>query len=60
MTRRSFAVDRRDGENWFEYWQRKHDEKHGPTCQCLWNRASCSALLPLDTVPEGKRIERAK
>jgi len=58
---------RRPGESAREWAQRLHDERHGHLCTCPGNPGGGSArnraLLPepfraLDTVPEGKRVER--
>lgn len=27
--------DKRDDENWIQYWDRKRHERHGDGCQCL-------------------------
>ena len=40
VSRYSFpdTSDKRDDENWIEYWDRKADERHGPDCDCLHHR----------------------
>jgi hypothetical protein len=52
--------DRRSGESMREYWGRKHDERHGPVCDCAWARANGRGIplpgMSLDTVPAGKRL----
>lgn len=27
--------DKRDDENWIQYWDRKRHERHGDDCKCL-------------------------
>jgi hypothetical protein len=64
MSRRRAAwpdtSDKQPGESWLEYWGRKHDERHGPVCDCTWALAHGRGVplpgQPLDTVPAGKRL----
>lgn len=56
------ALDKRPNESWHEYWGRKHDEKHGKVCTCIWNTYCRMSPLPvpgvgeLDTTAAGKRL----
>lgn len=52
--------DRRANESVMEWLGRKHDERHGPVCDCLWARAHGRGMpvpgVSFDSVPEGKRV----
>jgi hypothetical protein len=61
--------DKRESESWSEYWQRKHDERHGPACDipgCMFGRAAQPGRIELlpeslrvpEQVPDGKRLSR--
>jgi hypothetical protein len=56
--------DKRADETWPQWAARKHDEKHGPLCDCPGNPGRLASRMPLpaavrtlDTVPEGQRVE---
>jgi hypothetical protein len=59
--------DKRADETWPQWAARKHDEKHGPLCDCPGNPGRRVSRMPLpaaprtlDTVPEGQRVEQAE
>ena len=56
--------DKRADETWPQWAARKHDEAHGPACDCPGNPGRRARRMPLppalrtlDTVPEGQRVE---
>ncbi len=58
--------DKRGDETWPQWAARKHDEAHGPACDCPANPGRRGRRMPLppalrtlDTVPEGRRVTRA-
>lgn len=56
--------DRRANESAMEWLARKHDERHGHVCDCVWARAHGRGMpvpgVVFDTVPAGKRVELYK
>jgi hypothetical protein len=58
--------DKRGDETWPQWAARRHDEAHGPSCNCLASPGRRAGKIPLppalrtlDTVPEGRRVTRA-